>query len=89
MRGVDEIPIPLVLARCRRCRLPAGTFKAAKGGSGTWRHEGRRRCRCDPPPQLPMGTELDELVARAWRGMRYDGRAVVTVSVKPAPHSTS
>jgi hypothetical protein len=78
--GFDGVPLALVLVRCRRCHRPAGLFCADASGTGAWRKDHHRRCRCDPPPQLPNGTELDRLVAQARRGMRSDGRAAVSVS---------
>jgi hypothetical protein len=79
--GFDAMPLPLVLVRCRHCHKTAGRFSAGKGETGSWSHKERNRgCHCDPPPTLPAGDELDALVARAWREMRYDGRAPVVVS---------
>jgi hypothetical protein len=77
--GIDKMPRSLVLVRCLRCRVTAGLFRADGSGTGSWRHDNNRRCRCDPPPKLPEGAELDELVAQAWRSMRSDGRAAVTI----------
>ncbi len=79
IRSVGDLPLPLVLVRCKRCRGLAGLFSADPSGAGAWSNDHRHRCRCDPPPQLPEGTELDGLVAQARREMRYDGRAPVTV----------
>lgn len=78
--GLDKMPLPLVLVRCRRCHRPAGLFRADAHGTGSWRHDHNRHCRCDPATLLPTGTELDKLVAWARRVGRSDGRAAVTVS---------
>jgi len=74
--------MPLVLLRCRRCRRTAGLWSADADGRGNWESHPapQRRCRCDPPPELPQGAELDGLVAQARRRKRYVGRAAVTVS---------
>jgi hypothetical protein len=78
--GFDKMQFPLVHVRCRRCHKSAGLFCADTSGAGAWQHSPRRRCRCDPPPQLPTGTELDGLVAQARRSPRSDGRAAVSLS---------
>ncbi len=78
--GFDAMPEPLVLVRCRRCHKPASLWSADASGEGEWQNPLYRRCRCDPPPELPKGEELDALVAKARLSRRYDGRAGVSVS---------
>lgn len=77
--GFDQMPVPLVLVRCRRCHRTAGVWCADSTGAGAWRSRHRRRCRCDPPVELPDGEELDELIGQARRSMRFDGRAALSV----------
>jgi hypothetical protein len=76
---VDDWPEPLVLVRCQRCRGTAGLWRADAQGEGEWQNDHRNRCRCDPPPELPKGRELDELVAKARRRQQSPGRAALTV----------
>ena len=71
--GADRIPLALVQVWCCRCQRPAGLWCADAHGAGAWRHEYHKRCRCDPLPTVPEGTELDELVAQARRS-RNKGR---------------
>jgi hypothetical protein len=80
--GFDRLPLPMVLVRCRRCRLPVGQYCEDSHGEGGWRRRDEERsCTCDPPPVLPEGDELARLLKRARRiRHRADGRARVTVS---------
>jgi hypothetical protein len=80
--SIFDLPRPMVLVRCRRCRRPAATYWACPNGTeGEWKRRDIRPCSCDPPPRLPEGKELTKLVERARRSDPSDGRAPVTVSV--------
>jgi hypothetical protein len=78
--GMDEFPFLLVQVNCRRCRKPVGQWRANARGEGSWSRHHRQRCRCEPPVSLPEGNDLEELVARARRDPRPNGRAPVIVS---------
>lgn len=78
--GFDKMPLPLVQVWCRRCHGPAGLWRADTYGIGFWHHDHRKHCRCDPPPTLPEGTELDTEVRRARRSWRNGRRRPVNVS---------
>lgn len=79
--GLENMPVhPLVRVWCRRCSKAAGLWVADSNGGGLWRNEHRHRCRCDPPPTLPQGKELDGLIARAWRSTRSDRRRPINIS---------
>jgi hypothetical protein len=71
-RLYDELPVPLVRVRCRRCRRPFALWKANVLDEGEWQIDLRGRCQCDLPPKLPAGEELDKLVEIAWRAIRSD-----------------
>ena len=76
------LPISLVLVKCRRCYRRVDIWIHYVGSSSGW--DGQRRCRCDPPPALPEGEELDELVKRAWTAIERDGyrNYIVSAPVK-------
>jgi hypothetical protein len=78
--GFDAMPLELLKVWCRGCHRPAGLWCAAASGAGAWHKDHRRRCRCDPPPQLPEGAELDREVARAWRSKRKGGKLPMNIS---------
>ena len=79
--GFDKMPLPLVKTWCRRCHRPAGLWCADASGAGRWHNDHRNRCRCDPPPTLPSGAELDTEVKRARRSWRNGRWRPVNVSV--------
>jgi hypothetical protein len=65
-----EVPRPLIAARCSRCyQLAAKYYWADSDEQGAWESDAPRRggCKCDPPPTLPEGDELAQLIARARR----------------------
>ena len=94
MSLLDDLAQQLVHVRCRRCHKNAGVWKGKTDGTGSWQNDHVKRCRCDPPPPMPEGAELDRLVARAWllidptgakrwtlaANEKYNGRAPLTVS---------
>lgn len=94
MKASDKLPQQLVHVRCRRCRKNAGVWNGKADGTGRWQNNHRNRCRCDPPPSLPEGAELERLVAEAWllidptgakkwtfvAAKKYGGRAPKSVS---------
>jgi hypothetical protein len=84
--GLDKLPHRLVLVQCDRCHKAAGVYSATRGEAGSWTYKERGRgCCCAPPPVLPEGTELAEMVAAAWDEVDTrgddddDGRAPVRV----------
>ena len=91
MSVLENLPYRLVHVRCRRCHKNAGVWNGRKDGTGFWQNDHVRRCRCDPPPPLPEGGELEQLVAEAWllidptgaknwtvaANAKYNGRAPV------------
>ena len=93
MNVAENMPHQLVHVRCRRCKKNAGVWNGRKDGTGFWQNNHAKRCRCDPPPALPEGVELDGLVAEAWLSIdptgnrawsivandRYNGRAPKSV----------
>ena len=88
--GFDAMPLPLVLVRCKRCHKTAGLFSAAAERCRLLVAQGpHRRCRCDPPPRLPEGAELDGLVAQAWRCKMRDERGVLPSSYTVRPPAFS
>lgn len=94
MNVFDFLAHQLVHVRCLRCRKNAGVWKETLSGNGFWENHHANRCRCDPPPSLPEGEELDRLVEQAWlridptgakqwtiaASKKYNGRAPVTTS---------
>ena len=78
--GFDRMPVPMVQVWCRRCHGPAGLWCTDAYGVGAWRMDHRKRCRCDPPPALPEGTELRELVAEARRSKNNGRQRPLSVS---------
>jgi hypothetical protein len=79
--GIEHMQLhPLLRVCCRRCSKTVATWIADADGRGDWHNEHRKRCRCDPPPPLPEGQELEKLVARARRKNRTDGRPAITLS---------
>jgi hypothetical protein len=82
-RSIWELPEPMVLVRCRRCRRPVGVYYVEADGTGEWRRRDVLRCRCDPAPELPSGDELGKLVAsaRARRDNGFTGMARAPISV--------
>jgi hypothetical protein len=79
--GLDRMPLPMVLVRCRRCRRQAGQYREDSHGDGNWSYRDEGSCTCDPPVVLPQGDELVRLVKLARRrGQRADGKAPVKVT---------
>jgi hypothetical protein len=78
--GMDRIPFPLVLVRCRRCHRPVAVYCADSHGDGEWQRRNVAACTCDPPRVLPQGGELARLVKLARRKDSTPGRAPVSVS---------
>ena len=89
--GVTRKSIGLASCRTgwRSCSAPATGpegHSATRGEAGSWTYKERGRgCCCAPPPVLPEGTELAEMVAAAWDEVDTrgddddDGRAPVRV----------
>ena len=66
--GLNGIPLPWVLVRCRRCHQPVALYCEDAGGVvGEWRRRDEGSCACDPPVVLPDGQELARLVKKAQR----------------------
>jgi hypothetical protein len=83
-RSIWEAAELMVLVRCLRCRKPVAQYFVEADGTGEWRRRDIRPCRCgDPPPVLPSGDELEELVAlgRARRDNGFTDMARAPVSV--------
>ena len=70
--GLAQMPLPMVLVRCRRCHRPVALYFVEHDDTGEWRRRDIRPCRCDPATLLPSGRELAGLVASA-RARRDDG----------------
>ncbi len=79
--GLRNIPRPLLLVRCRRCRKTAGLWNENLNGQGHWKNRNDDQCRCQPQPELPVGDERRRLVAEALRRPPHPkGGARMTVS---------
>jgi hypothetical protein len=79
--------VNLIAARCSVCGRIAAHYLTERNENhwrnGGWqRAEGRSACRCDPPPTLPGGADLEKLIARAQRKKDYNTtRAGTTIRV--------
>lgn len=70
------LPTYLVQIQCDRCYRRVGIWTHYSSSSPDW--SGLGRCRCDPPPKLPEGEELDALVRKAWMMIERDGLSQYT-----------
>jgi hypothetical protein len=77
-RLYDQLPVPLVRVRCRRCRRPFAVWNGNVLDEGEWQIGVRGSCHCDLPPKLPAGEDLVKLVETAWREIRAHRRTPIT-----------
>ncbi len=61
-QSIWELPFLRVLVRCKRCDRTVAKYFSDAHDEGYWQPGS---CTCDPPPVLPQGTELAQLVRLA------------------------